>query len=94
MIGHRDLLQAWLRGGGYHINDIKAALDWYDAELAKGNKPDDQAVKKVAEDSHKSAVNTATGVISPPKAPSFWWGVLGGGSASILVEVVKWLSTL
>lgn len=52
MITREELLRNWLRGKGYHPNDIAVALDAY----AKDNQLEDVNILKIADDSHKEAV--------------------------------------
>ncbi len=62
----KDLLRDWLKTKNYHVNDVRAALKWWEKEKANGNDPSDGEVLAQAEAGHRQAVEAGT---APPPYP-------------------------
>jgi len=62
----KDLLRDWLKTRNYHVNDVRAALKWWEKEKANGNDPTDGEVLAQAEAGHRQAVEAGT---APPPYP-------------------------
>jgi hypothetical protein len=95
----RDLLRRWLRGKGYHPQDIATALAWYDAEVSAGRSPKDADVVAQCDAGHGSAVERY-GTAAPREfivrhEHRLTWRLLAAAFAgSALAQVLGWALAL